>query len=56
VKGVYEASLVSAAANGSVEFVLFALGDVVMFVIEAKKEDFSQGTAQLLMQLHGISV
>jgi len=48
----YEAPLSSFVAQGRVEFVLYALEDIVMYIVEAKKDDFAQGAAQLMMQLH----
>lgn len=50
----YESSLDSVAAQGRVEYVLYALNEVIMYIIEAKNDDMAQGKAQLFLQLNAI--
>jgi hypothetical protein len=40
-------------SSESLELVIHALEEVVMYVVVAKKDNFDQAKAQLMIQLHG---
>eukprot|EP01113_Clastostelium_recurvatum_P018113 TRINITY_DN21371_c0_g1_i1.p1 TRINITY_DN21371_c0_g1~~TRINITY_DN21371_c0_g1_i1.p1 ORF type:complete len:361 (+),score=77.47 TRINITY_DN21371_c0_g1_i1:160-1083(+) len=47
-----EEALESTASRGKVEFCIKALGALILVLVEAKKDDFDQGYAQLILEMH----